>query len=195
VRIVKRGFKYIEHKKYTAQQTVRRKVDGKWSYTKLGKRFRSFRQRVWNRIYSSFSSRYIQYASEIHRTYADHDLLVTQLLYQGEEKNPSNMARRKFFAHRPKPANNREKNRARRHSDTLKLGAVTPGRKPEPAIRINAAQVRANQLLIGMDPRAIRSITRDRRSGGRGSGLFVGVRNGARECARRHRQMQRRWAA
>lgn len=186
---MKRGYKYIEHKKYTAPLTARRKVDGKWSYAKLGKRLRAFRQRVWNRIATSFASRYVPHASEIHKTYADHDQFVTELTYQGVEKKPSNMARRKYFAHRPKPANNRENNRARRHSYVLKLGAATPGRKPEPAIRINAAQVRANQLLIGMDPRAIRSITRDRRSGGRGSSLFAGVRDGARECERRRRQI------
>ena len=189
-------FKYIEHKQYTAPQTMKRKVDGKWSYTKLAKRFRSFRQRVWNRIASmSIASRYVPHATEIHKTYVDHDDLVTHLTYEGE-KNPSNMAKRKYFAHRPKPSDNKEKNRARRHSDTLKLGAVTPGNKPEPAIRINAAQVRANQAILGgMDPRSIRSITHDRRSGGRGSWAFVGVRNGARECERRMRQMEKARAA
>jgi hypothetical protein len=188
-------FKYIEHKQYTAPQTMKRKVDGKWSYTRLAKRLRAFRQRVINRLASmSIASRYVPHATEIHKTYVDHDDLVTRLTYEGE-KNPSNMAKRKFFAHRPKPANNTEKNRSRRHSDTLKLGAATPGNKPGPAIRINAAQSRHNQLLSGMDPRILRSITRDRRSGGRGSWAFVGVRNGARECERRMRQMEKARAA
>lgn len=182
-------FKYIEHKKYTAPLTARRKVDGKWSYTKLAKRLRGFRQRVWNRIASmSIASRYAPHASEIYKTYVDHDLLVTKLLTKGEVK-PSTMAKRKFFVHRPKAADNKAKNRARRHSQDLVLGAKTPGRKPEPAIRINAAQIRANQKLFGgMDVRAVRSITRDKRPGRN----YSDVRNsgyGARECARRRRQM------
>lgn len=181
---MKRGFKDIEHKKYTAPQTARRKVDGKWSYTKVGKRLRAFTQRVRIRIASSFASRYMPYATEIEKTYVDHDRLVTKLITEGEAK-PSNMAKRKFFVHRPKPANNQEKNRARRHSHVLKLGAATPGNKPEPAIRINAAQVRANQaVLVGMDPRAIRSITRDGRHRNRGDSVAQHRRK-ARKAARR----------
>lgn len=164
---MKRGFKNIEHKKYTAPKGKRRK----------------FVQRAPIRRLISLARRYVQFLSEAFVTYGAVDNFISQLIAHGGER-PSDMARRKFFAHRPKPANNQEKNRARRHSHVLKLGAATPGNKPEPAIRINAAQVRANQLLIGMDPRAIRSITRDGRHRNRGDSVAQHRRK-ERKAARR----------
>jgi hypothetical protein len=182
-------FKYINHKNYSAPLTARRKVDGKWTYTKLAQRVRDFSQRVLKRMGSmSIASRYAPHASEAHKTYVDHDQLVTQLILEGEP-NPSTMAKRKFFPHRPKAQNNVKKNRARRaaRQSWQIANEACRGNKPEPALIMNSAQAR---IQAGKDNvRAHRRITADQWTGRRNYGWSINQPNGDRECARRRRQM------
>lgn len=179
--------KIIEHKKYTAPQISRFKVEGKWVVKKKRAKPREFEQTIWVLRTHRPARRYLPLTeSPLGKTFPQFDFLVRNLITQGE-KNPSTMAKRKFHLHRPKPANNTAKNRARRHSLDLILGAAIPGNRPGPAIRSNFAQVRAHQRVYpSMDARSLRSITGDRRSSRRQYSDH-GAQS-ERECSRRRRQ-------
>lgn len=179
--------KIIEHKKYTAPQISRFKVEGKWVIKKKRAKPREFEQTIWVLRTHRPARRYLPLTeSPLGKTFPQFDSLVRNLIAQGE-KNPSTMAKRKFHLHRPKPANNTAKNRARRHSLDLILGAAIPGNRPEVRPITNAASVRHNFLLKGqIDPRIMRSITGDRRSSRRQYSDH-GAQS-ERECSRRRRQ-------
>jgi hypothetical protein len=167
--------KEIEHEKYTAPQGKRRKFVQEIESHAPGR-----------------PRRHIPMAeSPLAKTIVQFDALVRDLITQGE-KAPHQMAKRKFHVHRPKPANNKAKNHARRHSEDLVLGAKTPGNRPEPAVVINAAQVR-HQILSGiqLDPRAVRSVIRWKR-GGAGRCSVAQHRRKARKAASRVKHKARR---
>lgn len=181
-------WKYIDHEGYSAPTQHRQKVKGAWVYTKLTKRVRDFRQKVLRRLSSmSRALRWAPHASVAFKTYSDVDQLVNQLIEQGEAQ-PSTMAKKKFFVHRPKPANNIAKNRAKRASRVQIVSTWKgKGNKPEPALVINAAQVR---IQMGRENiKAHRRITADRSRGLRNNTWYSQSGIGDRECARRRRQM------
>jgi len=188
---MKRGFKYIEHEKYSAPTKVLEKVDGKWTYERLTTHVREFRQRVQIRLSAmSIAKRWAPYALEIHESYHNFDAYVRKLLTEGV-RNSSNMAKKKFYAHRPKPADNRAKNAARRAVHQSWQIANEPPMKSSNHVNIpitNAAQVR---LVAAMENRrGWRSWCGDRAHGRRNHNTaWNSPGGGARECARRRRQM------
>jgi len=129
-------------------------------------------------------------------TYAQADHLTSELINAGKP-NPSAMAKKKFYAHRPKPANNVAKNRARRARVLLETSCRSNegrGNKPEPAQVFNAQQVR-NLARAGMADqrtlRAWRAICRDQSGGRTNHNWYNGAGGGDRECARRRKQMEK----
>lgn len=171
---MKRGLKWIEHKGYTAP----------------GGKKRDFKQRVRIRRLFAAASRYVQFLSGAFKTYGAMDRMVSELVTAGIE-GPSAMAKKKFFVHRPKPADNKAKNRARRHSHVLIVGAATQGARPAPAVRISASSVRAQFRLSpeAITRRIYRSICRDQATGRRNWNWVSQSGIGSRECMRPRKQM------
>ena len=172
--------KYIDHERYSAP----------------GGRKRDFRQRVENRRATpSVASRLALMAFRDmagNGTILELDATVRSFIDAGV-RFASNMARRKFYVARPKPEDNRHKNQARRARRKAYLVANETkhcqGNKPAPAIIINAGQRR---IQAGRDNvRAHRGITSDCMTGKRNWGWSDSKMSGrgARECARRRRQM------
>lgn len=133
--------KSIEHKKYTGP---------------FGKK-REFEQIIEDRT-RGVARRYLPVKTSIlGMTLPEFDAAVRKNIEAGEQE-ASKLARRRYHPHRPKPANNTAKNKARRMKFTLVLGAQTRGNKPEPAKRMNASQMRLNGVA-----------EHRKRNGGRGS--------------------------
>jgi hypothetical protein len=109
--------KTIEHKKYTARMITRFKAGGRWVVQKFKKpRFRKFEQTIYVQRTHGPARRYLPVAeSPMAPTYPQFDRTVHALIDQ-QAKAPHQMAKRKYHPHRPKPADNRAKNRARRHA-------------------------------------------------------------------------------
>jgi hypothetical protein len=189
---MKRGYKDIEHEKYSAPTKARRKVDGMWTYERLAGGVRKFVQRVRIRVAAiSTAKRYAPYSLGIVASYRDIDAYVKELLVGGI-RNASNMAKKKFYAHRPKPADNRIKNSLRRAAKRVWQIANEPPMKFKGAATIplmNAGQLRIVAAQTGV--KWYRRICNDRESGRRNSAWYSQSGNGVRECARRLRQMER----
>jgi hypothetical protein len=185
--------KEIEHKIYTAPVKIRRKVNGKWVHERARHSHRTFDQTIHVLHTEGPARRYLPLASHpVAPTFPQFDAYVHKLLTLGV-KEPSDVAKRKFHPHRPKPAGNTSKNRARRHSQDLVLGAKTPGNQPpNPPILINAAQVRLEQALKpSMNVRTLRSIT-GWRSHKRNGDSVAQHRRKARKCSQRMKHKRRK---
>lgn len=182
-------FKEIKHEKYSSPASFRVKVDGVWKYRRVRPKPREFTQRAPCRLLARPARRYVPYLAIAATTYPDLDQRVREYIAKGV-KFPSNMAKRKFHPHRPKPANNNAKNAARRAKRKRWIEATmtdnSQGAQPALAQVFNAAQVRSMQSQT--DVRIYRSICRDQRTGRRNTqnGWMNGP--GGRECERRRRQ-------
>lgn len=191
-------YKDIEHKDYSAPRTMRLRVDGKWVYKRaLFAPRRDFKQRhVPCRLATPAAAlRYIPMASHpVAPTYHQMDRFISGLLDQGVE-HPHDMAKRKYFPHRPKIEKRTDKNQARRARHRAWSQATetrsSQGRRPAPALVTNAAQVRAAQTFDGsQNVKYYRSICRDQATGRRNCSVsWSRPGGGDRECARRRRQM------
>lgn len=166
-------YKYIYHEDYSGPK----------------KTTRDCRQRVLNRRSTpSIASRHVPPLTDPRApTIIQIDQFIAEQLALGA-RSPSLMAKKKFFARRPKPNDNKQKNQARRARERTQIianEAPMKSAKKEPIAVTNATQVRRNQA----DVREYRRITGDTLRGKRNSGWGFGMRCGERECKRRRKQM------